>query len=400
MPGTVKTPMERLAAVALVDPENLVARALDTAREMLDMEVAYLTELTPTEQRFAAASGDAAAVGCAAGTAIPIENSYCEKLVDGRIDNVVPDTTAVPVLADLALTTEFGVRSYVGVPVQYSDGTVCGTLCCVSRATDPEVAERDIRFMSVLARLVADELERQELRAETDRLKDDFLALTSHELRTPLGNIAGFLEILLEDEAHALSEEGQDFLRTIDGNVDRLRRMVDQLMFVARAQADRLVSEPTEIDLGGIAAAAVASARPAAAEGEVSVDVDSPEPVPLRGDADQLQRLADNLVSNAVKYTPPGGEVHVTVRREGDDAVLEVSDTGCGIPVEEQDRLFERFFRASTARERQVQGVGLGLWICRAIAESHGGRIDVDSAAGQGSRFRVALPRAGVSGTS
>lgn len=382
MPGMVKSPMDRLAQVALEQPEHLVARALDTAREMLDMEVAYLTELTPTQQRFTAASGPAGELGCGEGTAIDLEESYCEKLVDGRIGNVVPDTAAEPALAGLALTTEHGIRSYVGVPVQYSDGTLCGTLCCVSRATDPAVAERDVKFMNVIARLVADELERQELRAETDRLKDDFLALTSHELRTPLASIAGFLEVLLQDEAHALSEDGRDFLQTIDGNVQRLRRMVDQLMFVARAQADRLTPEPVELDLGALAAAAVASARPSAAAGEVAIDVESPEPVELRGDADQLQRLAENLVSNAVKYTPPGGEVRVTTRLEGDEAVLEVADTGCGIPAGEQDRLFERFFRASTARDRQVQGVGLGLWICRAIAEGHGGSITVQSAAG------------------
>lgn len=398
MPGMVKSPMDRLAQVALEQPEHMVARALDTAREMLDMEVAYLTEITPAEQRFVAASGPAADVGCAGGTAIPLQDSYCEKLLDGRIGNIVVDTTTEPAIAQVPLTAEHAVRSYVGVPVQYSDGRVCGTLCCISRATDPAVAERDLRFMNVLARLVADELERQELRAETDRLKDDFLALTSHELRTPLASIAGFVEVLLQDEAHTLSEEGQDFLETIDGSVRRLQRMVDQLMFVARAQADRLVPEIVECDLGVIAASAVTSARPAAAAGEVAIDVESPEPVPLRGDADQLQRLADNLVSNAVKYTPAGGEVHVRASLDGDAAVLEVRDTGCGIPADEQERLFERFFRASTARDRQVQGVGLGLWICRAIAEGHGGRIDVDSAAGQGSRFRVALPRAGLSG--
>ncbi len=226
---------------------------------------------------------------------------------------------------------------------------------------------------------------------ELDRVKDEFVSLVSHELRTPLTSITGYTDLLLEeDEVDA--EEGRRFLEIIHRNGYRLLRLVDDLLFLARSQEGRLELETGEADLSAIAADAVQGLRPKADAQGVELLTDLAEPVVLDADSARLGQLCDNLVSNAVKFTPRDGSVTVRVAVEGESAVLEVSDTGIGIPPDEVDRLYERFFRASSATERQIQGTGLGLTITKAIVDAHEGKITVTSEVGVGTRFRIALP--------
>ena len=228
---------------------------------------------------------------------------------------------------------------------------------------------------------------------ELDRLKDEFVALVSHELRTPLTSITGYLELVQEDES--LSDESRTFLDVVDRNSRRLLRLVSDLLFVAQIESGRLTLELGEANLQTIAADSVEALRPAAEAGSVDLRLDS-VPVPaLQGDPARLGQLLDNLVSNAVKFTPAGGRVVVAIGATGDDVVLAVSDTGIGVSVAEQRRLFDRFFRASAAQERAIEGTGLGLTISRAIVDAHGGSISFTSVEGEGTTFRVRLPLAG-----
>jgi signal transduction histidine kinase len=228
---------------------------------------------------------------------------------------------------------------------------------------------------------------------ELDRLKDEFVALVSHELRTPLTSIAGYLELVLEDES--LSDESRRFLDVVDRNSGRLLRLVSDLLFVAQIESGRLTLELGEVNVPLLARDSVEALRPAAERGSVELRLDMAPVPPLRGDPARLGQLLDNLVSNAVKFTPPGGRVVVALGASGDHVVLAVSDTGIGVSSAEQRRLFDRFFRASSARVRAIEGTGLGLTIARAIVEAHGGSIGFTSAEGEGTSFRVHLPLAG-----
>jgi len=227
---------------------------------------------------------------------------------------------------------------------------------------------------------------------QAERVKDEFVATVSHELRTPLTSICGYLELVLDGESGDLTEGQRRFLAVAQRNADRLLRLVGDLLFVSRVEADRLVLEREQVDLAEVARESVESARPLAQEKSKTVTLTA-QPLPLLwADPARLAQLLDNLVSNAVKFTGEGGRVDVRAEQVDGHAVLTVSDTGMGIPAGELPRLFDRFFRSSRATEQAIAGTGLGLTIAQAIAESHDGRITVESKEGVGTTFRVELP--------
>jgi signal transduction histidine kinase len=232
-----------------------------------------------------------------------------------------------------------------------------------------------------------------ERRAE--RAKDEFIALASHELRTPLTSICGYLEIVEDGDLGYLTAEQLRVLSVIHRNAQRLLRLVDDLLVVARADVGQLGLALEVVDIAEIARECVQGAGPAAEERAIRIGERVEEgPIAVRGDRARLAQVLDNLISNALKFTPSGGRVQVSVRRTGDQAVLEVADNGIGIPLEEQTRLFERFYRTSQVIAAATPGTGLGLAISKMIVEAHGGRIEVDSEQNAGATFRVSLPLA------
>jgi signal transduction histidine kinase len=227
---------------------------------------------------------------------------------------------------------------------------------------------------------------------ELDRLKDDFVATVSHELRTPLTSMMGFLEMIREGEAGQLTDEQKRFLAIVYRSSERLQRLVGDLLFVARLDANGLQLQFAEAHLDDVARDCVEANAALARSREIELKGEIGDVPAVWGDRDRLQQLVSNLVSNALKFTPAGGAVTVRVFTAGGDVVLEVADTGIGIPESEQERLFQRFFRSSTATEQAIPGTGLGLVISKAIAEAHGGRVSVSSVVGEGTCFRVELP--------
>ena len=227
---------------------------------------------------------------------------------------------------------------------------------------------------------------------ELDRLKDEFIALVSHELRTPLTSIRGYTELLLDGEAGKLTGDQRQFLGVVERNAHRLLHLVGDLLFLAQVEAGKLVLDIGALDLSNVASESVETARPQAEAKNITLTL-ATGPVPLiAGDRARIAQLLDNLVSNAMKFTPEGGRVDVRVRALKQRAVLEVRDSGMGIPAGEQEFLFQRFFRTSTATEQAIQGTGLGLAISKAIVEAHSGRITVTSEEGEGTNFQVTLP--------
>ncbi len=221
--------------------------------------------------------------------------------------------------------------------------------------------------------------------------KDQFVSSVSHELRTPLTSILGHVEMM--GDRVGLPPDLAAQLRVVHRNTVRLRALVSDLLHVAQAEEGSLALQRAEVDLCAVVIEAVDSSRPAAESAQVSVEVDVPGAVPALVDAHRIRQVLDNLISNAVKYTEPGGRVRVRGRRTPHTVEIEVHDTGIGIGADEVGLVFSRFFRGGGALGRQITGTGLGLNIVNSIVKAHGGSVTLESQEGVGSTFRVSLPQ-------
>lgn len=228
---------------------------------------------------------------------------------------------------------------------------------------------------------------------ELMRLRGDFVAAVSHELRTPLTSILGYLELIGDGRVDDETPGHEPFLAVVQRNADRLLRLVSDLLLVAEVENRTLALDLHEVDLAALATECVEAAKPAADAKRIRLTLSHGSPGSLEGDSTRLAQMMDNLVSNAIKFTPTGG--HVTVRTAARDgkAIFEVTDSGAGISVTDQAQLFDPFFRTRTAAAHATQGTGLGLTITKAIVDAHGGSIEIESAVGTGTIVHVQLPR-------
>ncbi len=225
-----------------------------------------------------------------------------------------------------------------------------------------------------------------------ERVRRDFVANVSHELKTPLTAIQGFAETLL---AGALEDPGNSrrFLGIIRDHAARLGRLTDDLLKLSLIEAGQLELEFRPVAVHEVIEPCLETTRFKAAGKQLQVSTDCPPGLPtVRGDVRRLQEILQNLLDNAVQYTPAGGRIHVRASAAEGQVTIAVSDTGIGIPQADQGRIFERFYRVDAARSREVGGTGLGLSIAKHLAEAHGGRIEMESEVGRGSTFTVILP--------
>ena len=275
----------------------------------------------------------------------------------------------------------------LAVPI-FRDGEVSGVIQLVG--SDQTRSDGQPETIETIAAQLAQYTDRKRSDAAAARMKDQFVATVSHELRTPLAAMDGWLHILLDGEPGPLNEEQHRFLTTVKRNSDRLMRLVGDLLLIGQMDAGRFTLELGDVDVAELVGETVALFEGTAAEKRIELTADMVPRAIVHGDRLRLGQLLSNLVSNAVKFTPEGGQVRVRVGEQDGMCVVEVTDSGIGIPAEEQSHLFERFYRASTATG--TAGSGLGLAISKAIAEAHGGTIRIADSGGSGTRFVVEIP--------
>lgn len=337
---------------------------------------------------------------------------HAEQAVDRFVQQVVPAEEIVRLAAAEGVPADFeslvaamaGRRTAFEVWLRRGDGTLRLHRMTLNRLEVDGAAE----FVTVSEDVTAQHEEAEALRAAVERLreadtaKDTFVSGVSHELRTPLTTITGFVELLRDGDLGGLTAAQDDALARVAASNERLLRLVDDLLAVARIGETDLVAQRERVDLGEVVTAGCDLVEPQGAARGVSVELELPAaPMLVRGDATLLERMVVNLVSNAVKFSREQGCVRVSVRlREDPDdetpgrstVELRVADEGIGIPADELEQLFSRFFRSRLARQRAVPGSGLGLVIARSVVEDHDGSIGVTSTEGVGTVVTVLLP--------
>jgi len=225
-----------------------------------------------------------------------------------------------------------------------------------------------------------------------ERVRQDFVANVSHEFKTPLTAIQGFAETLL---GGALDDPSNNrrFLDIIRNHAIRLARLTNDLLKLARIEAGKLEVEFFPVGLMELIEGCAETTLLKASRRQIALEIEVPPGLPsVRGDAGLLRDVLQNLLDNAIQYTPEGGHIHVTAEAKSREVVVTVSDTGIGIPASDQERIFERFYRVDAARSREAGGTGLGLSIAKHIVEAHNGRLSVESVIGEGSKFSFSIP--------
>lgn len=229
---------------------------------------------------------------------------------------------------------------------------------------------------------------------QSDQAKTAFISDVSHELRTPLTVIKGTIETLQDGAVDDLEARGP-FLESMDRETERLIRLVNDLLVLTRADAGALNLRRETIDLAALARARCRALESLAAGRGVRLTVEGGEPLLVNADADRLSQVLNNLLDNAIHYSPPGGDVRVSLAQAGDRVTCRVTDAGEGIPAEHLPHIFDRFYRVEAARQRTPEsptGSGLGLAIARSLVEAHGGQVAAESAPGQGTTVTFWLP--------
>lgn len=305
-------------------------------------------------------------------------------------------------------TTGLPIRSIVSVPLRLREDVI-GVLQVVDadvdrfKPTDLELLEPLAATAAIAienARLYAEEQQRAtalaralEQQQELDRLKDEFLQNISHELRTPLALILGYAELMNSGELGELQSKQRGPVSVIARRVRMLSKMVNDLIAILAVEALELREEV--VDLADLVRTMLVDFRVVAEKAELSLTAEvAPDLPPVSGDPDQLRRMLDNLLGNALKFTPAGGELTIRLWLYGDGKaiVLDVTDTGIGIPPDQLGRVFDRFYQIDGSSKRRYGGVGLGLALVKEIVEAHGGQVSVWSVVNEGSTFRVTLP--------
>ena len=308
------------------------------------------------------------------------------------------------VLLDLSLPDSSGLATFEAV----HDARPDTPIVVLSGLADQDVAVRALQFGAqdylvkgevdggAILRSVRYAIERQRLEAarrQLERQRDEFFSSVSHDLRTPVASIKAAIGVVLANEPPNMPPALHRLLTNIELAADELAELINDLLEIARLQAGRVELWRSQVDLREVIGRAVGALEPLFETRGQRLDLVLPsESVAASVDVERLGRVLRNLLANAQKYGRPGGKTSVTLERRAKEVCIAVADDGPGIPTEDQERIFERFYRVSSAPAAGPPGTGLGLAIARALIELHGGRLWVDSTLGRGSTFHIRLP--------
>jgi signal transduction histidine kinase len=314
-------------------------------------------------------------------------------VTDVRKDGRFSEPKIASALANL------GVIAIAATPVRVG-GQLAGSLSLVHTDRPREWSGDDVRLIEAVAHelrvaITAAEAFEQQREAVTElerlnRAKSDFVSIVSHEFRTPLTGIQGFSEMMQSEDLTL--EEMREYAGDINKDAHRLNRMITEMLDLDKMESGRMELHREPVDLNAVVSEAVDRLRPNAPQHPVTLRLD-PLLGEISGDRDKLTQVLANLLNNAVKYSPKGGEIVVSTRVEGNTAHVVVRDHGIGIPKEALDSIFERYGRVESRATRHIQGTGLGLPIVRQIIQLHGGTVWAESTVGEGSVFHVTIPR-------
>jgi len=324
------------------------------------------------------------------------------RIDEGRLQVAVADPSDVALIDELRLVATMPVDLAVAPAADIA--RFCADGPRTKRAARPIADERDTGSVRALDSVIADAIDRHasdvHLLPTQDGLEVRFRVdgmVSKHSVLEPeIGSAVisrlKVMELLREGDAGELTDEQHQFVSIVERNSDRLLRLVGDLLFVAQVEAGKITLERESMHVEELVRQAVDAARPAATERDIEIALDLDGLGELYADRARLAQVIDNLISNALKFTEPGGHVCVRTARQADMGVIEVSDDGMGMSPEDQAQLFQRFFRTASATDQAIQGTGLGLAIVKAIVEAHDGVITVESVEGEGTVFRIELP--------
>jgi signal transduction histidine kinase len=409
--------LSALATRSFVSIQAAVEAILQLMIEQLGMRSSFIAHIKYENGELEVLAAHNMPGGCniQVGTSVPLPKSFSHMIVNTKR----PSSLLVEKLQQSLNSssqqvpgTFSRIGSSISVPLLLADGTLFGTLTAV----DPEpqtVKPQQAEMLAVLARRLVNEIEHDyeqserkraqeklaramiELRAanrqlqQMNRLKSDFISIVSHEFRTALTGIEGFSEIMHDEDFS--DQEIKEFAADINMDAKRLSRMITDMLDLDRMESGQMKLYQEEVNVNETIMAVVERVRPNAPNHSFRFQLDETLPLVV-GDSDKLIQVVTNLLTNAVKYSPAGGEILLSSYLEGHMAHVEVQDQGLGIPLDALERVFERYNRVEADSTRYIKGTGLGLPIVREIVEMHGGKVWVESVQGKGSTFHFTLP--------
>jgi PAS domain S-box-containing protein len=397
------------AALAHLSLDDLLRELLERIGEILLVDVVTVLLLDPTGERLIPEGVSGLPIDlrtAALETGIPLGQGVVGRIASERkgvvFDDLPPEVRSDPFLGNA------GLSSLIGAPLGV-EGRVFGVLLVGTRY-HRRFIETDLDFLQIVADRVALAIDRTRLyeaeqlaRREAVeagiavRLRDEFLSVASHELRNPVAGMKGAAQLLrrAEQRGQLDSERLDRYVRMIEQTANRLATLTDDLLDVSRLQQGVLPLRPQQTDVAALLGAVVERLLEQSPAHRLVLEIED-TPCLAIIDPDRIEQVVENLLSNAIKYTPDGGDIHLALAREGDGIELRVRDSGIGLPAGAQERIFEPFGRAPNAVRRNIEGLGLGLYICRKIGEQHGGRLWAESEGeGRGTTMRLWLPLPG-----